>query len=177
MSLTSLTSLTSSVRSFGQSVGRLVVSVASMHFVMMAIITCVWVLAHMGAAHAYAHFCAPIGIVGFFKTLIYAPAPHCIALSWIVMNARSHIINTWSLLGVLVASRILSVKLSNLFPPSVPVVVETSSASAPALVPVSSASAPTPASSTLASSTLASSTSLESARLFVAGVGLAPRRS
>lgn len=58
-----------------------------------------WTCAHYFASHLYTYMCVPATLSGFLMSPFITPAPHCVAIRWVITNGGSHIGATWLLLG------------------------------------------------------------------------------
>ena len=66
-----------------------------------------WIVIHYAAANLYPVFCAETSVVGFIKSIFVAPAPHCVALRWVIYNGGNVINSMWSSIALWFTSKLL----------------------------------------------------------------------
>jgi hypothetical protein len=57
---------------------------------------CFWITCHFFAAHAYIKFCCPPTLLGFLKTAVNAPSPHCRLLRISIFHFGDGLNQLWS---------------------------------------------------------------------------------
>ena len=54
-----------------------------------------WILLHFASPHIYIYLCTPATYIGLIMSPLIAPAPHCVAIRWVIYNGGSMISNMW----------------------------------------------------------------------------------
>jgi hypothetical protein len=54
-----------------------------------------WIILHFVSPHMYVYLCTPATYIGLLMSPLIAPAPHCLAIRWIIYNGGSMISNMW----------------------------------------------------------------------------------
>ena len=54
-----------------------------------------WIILHFVSPHIYVYLCTPATYIGLLMSPLIAPAPHCLAIRWIIYNGGSMISNMW----------------------------------------------------------------------------------
>jgi hypothetical protein len=65
-----------------------------------------WIIGHFAATHLYVNLCAPPTVVGFFKTAVSVPAPHCKLLRTLISHFGDGIGTIWTSVTAFVLSSI-----------------------------------------------------------------------
>lgn len=71
-----------------------------------AILIVAWTGVHHLAVNVYQYSCTPRSITGFALSAFMMSAPHCHALRWVMNAGATYVINTWTLVGTLLAGEI-----------------------------------------------------------------------
>jgi len=66
----------------------------------------VWIFLHYAAVHLYAHWCVPIGWIGFLTSPLLVASPQCKALRWAIYNGGNSIDVMWIAFGLWIVSKL-----------------------------------------------------------------------
>ena len=66
----------------------------------------VWILIHYFSAHLYIQLCIPYTVVGFLLSPFQAPAPHCVALRYIVYKCGESVSEMWKIIILWICAKI-----------------------------------------------------------------------
>jgi len=72
-----------------------------------------WLFLHYISANLYAHYCAELSFIGFFKSIFIAEAPHCVALRWLIYKGGSVIHTMWASIGLWITGKIFTGLMTN----------------------------------------------------------------
>lgn len=67
-----------------------------------------WIIIHYSAANLYSMYCAELTMIGFFKSILIAQEPHCVAMRWIIYNGGIMINSMWISIAAWITSKVLN---------------------------------------------------------------------
>ena len=70
-----------------------------------------WITLHFIAPHLYVYFCTPATVIGFLTSPFVAPAPHCTAIRWVIINSADMITTMWIVIGGWIIHKIIKKKV------------------------------------------------------------------